>query len=70
MAHRVIGCVVHIAAELQAPGEVHHTGGRRLILGELDGSMSERLAARVRRAREARFEAVVRRTSASTSGPS
>ena len=58
MAHRVIGCVVHIAAELQAPGEVHHTGGRRLILGELDGAMSERLAAVCGALREARFEAV------------
>jgi 2-dehydropantoate 2-reductase len=58
MAHRVIGCVVHIAAELQAPGEVRHTGGRRLILGELDGTMSERLAAIAGALREARFEAV------------
>ena len=57
MAHRVIGCVVHFAAELQAPGEVHHTGGRRLILGELDGSMSERLSAVCGALREARFEA-------------
>jgi 2-dehydropantoate 2-reductase len=40
----VLGCVVHIAAEVRAPGEVHHTGGRRLILGEPDGSMSPRLA--------------------------
>jgi 2-dehydropantoate 2-reductase len=40
----VIGCVVHIAAEVRAPGEVHHTGGRRLILGEPNRSQSERLA--------------------------
>jgi len=39
----VVGCVVHVAAEVRAPGEVHHTGGRRLILGEPDGSVSERL---------------------------
>jgi 2-dehydropantoate 2-reductase len=41
---RILGCVVHVAAEVRAPGEVHHTGGRRLILGEPDRSMSARLA--------------------------
>lgn len=39
----VVGCVVHVAAEVRAPGEVHHTGGRRLVLGEPDNSASERL---------------------------
>lgn len=39
----IVGCVVHIAAEVRAPGEVHHTNGRRMILGDLDNSMSERL---------------------------
>lgn len=39
----VLGCVVHVAAEVTAPGEAHHTGGRRLILGEPDHSISERL---------------------------
>lgn len=39
----VLGCVVHFAAEVRAPGEVHHTGGRRIILGEPDGAASERL---------------------------
>lgn len=39
----ILGCVVHIAAEVRAPGEVHHTGGRRLVLGEPDRSQSERL---------------------------
>jgi len=39
----ILGCVVHIAAEVRAPGEVHHTGGRRLILGEPDRSLSARL---------------------------
>jgi 2-dehydropantoate 2-reductase len=39
----IIGCVVHIAAEVRAPGEVHHTGGRRFILGEPAGPASERL---------------------------
>ena len=40
----ILGCVVHIAAEVRAPGEVHHTGGTRLILGEPDRSLSARLA--------------------------
>lgn len=39
----VLGCVVHIAAEVRNPGEVHHTGGRQLIIGEPDNSNSERL---------------------------
>lgn len=41
----ILGCVVHVAAEVRAPGEVHHTGGRRLILGELDRTSSARLQA-------------------------
>lgn len=39
----IIGCVVHIAGEVRAPGEAHHTGGRRLILGEPDNAPSGRL---------------------------
>jgi 2-dehydropantoate 2-reductase len=39
----LLGCVVHVAAEVRAPGEVHHTGGTRLILGEPDNSASARL---------------------------
>ncbi|HTN48973.1 MAG TPA: 2-dehydropantoate 2-reductase [Burkholderiaceae bacterium] len=41
---RILGCVVHFAAEVRAPGEVHHTGGRRLILGEPDRTLSSRLS--------------------------
>ena len=41
---QLLGCVVHIAAEVRAPGSVHYTGGRRLILGEPDRSQSPRLA--------------------------
>ncbi|HXW65331.1 MAG TPA: 2-dehydropantoate 2-reductase [Burkholderiaceae bacterium] len=40
---RILGCVVHLAAEQREPGEVHCTAGRRLILGEPDNSESERL---------------------------
>ncbi len=39
----ILGCVVHIAAEVRAPGEVHHTNGTRIILGEPIGGISERL---------------------------
>lgn len=41
---RILGCVVHIAADVRAPGEVHHTGGRRIAVGEPDRTMSARLA--------------------------
>ena len=40
----IVGCVVHIAAEVRAPGEVHHTNGTRIILGEPAGGMTERFA--------------------------
>jgi len=42
---RILGCVVHLAAELRAPGEVHCTAGRRLIIGEPDNSDTKRLRA-------------------------
>jgi 2-dehydropantoate 2-reductase len=32
---RLVGCVVHLSAEVAAPGVVRHTGGNRLILGEV-----------------------------------
>jgi 2-dehydropantoate 2-reductase len=40
---RVIGCVVYPASELVAPGVVRHIEGDRFPLGELDGSVSERV---------------------------
>lgn len=40
---RVIGCVVYPASELVAPGVVRHIEGDRFPLGELDGSISERV---------------------------
>jgi 2-dehydropantoate 2-reductase len=42
-ARRIIGCVVYPASELVAPGVVKHIEGERFPLGELDGSMSERV---------------------------
>ena len=40
----VIGCVVHISAATLAPGVVAHGLGERLIVGEIDGRESARLA--------------------------
>ena len=39
----LIGCVVHAAAEVAEPGVVRHTAGRRFVLGEPDGSDTQRL---------------------------
>jgi 2-dehydropantoate 2-reductase len=54
----LLGCVVHIAAEVRAPGEIHWTGGKRLILGELNNVVSERLEAVCAALDAAGFEAV------------
>jgi 2-dehydropantoate 2-reductase len=54
----IIGCVVHIAGEVRAPGEAHHTGGRRLILGEPDNTPSARLHRVCDALDEAGFETV------------
>ena len=40
---RVLGCVVYPASELTAPGVVRHIEGDRFPLGELDGTVSERV---------------------------
>ena len=40
---RILGCVVHGAAEVTAPGVVTHTAGRLFIVGEPDRSMSARV---------------------------
>ena len=44
-ARRVIGCVIHFAAALTAPGAVRLTHGRRLILGEPGDTLSPRISA-------------------------
>jgi 2-dehydropantoate 2-reductase len=41
--HRIIGCVVFIAAERVGPGSVRHTGNELFPMGELDGTRSERI---------------------------
>jgi 2-dehydropantoate 2-reductase len=40
---RVVGCVVHGSWAQEQPGLVRHKAGKRLIVGEPDGSSSERL---------------------------
>jgi 2-dehydropantoate 2-reductase len=42
-AEQVIGCVVYPASELMAPGVIKHIEGDRFPIGELDGSVSERV---------------------------
>jgi 2-dehydropantoate 2-reductase len=39
---RILGCVVQVSAEVVEPGVILHTAGRRFILGEPDGALSER----------------------------
>jgi 2-dehydropantoate 2-reductase len=39
---RILGCVVHAAAEVTSPGVVKHTAGRTFILGEPDRTVSAR----------------------------
>jgi len=56
---RVIGCVVHLGAERLQAGVVQHTAGRRLIIGEPDGSDSERVRQVQGVLREAEFDCEV-----------
>ena len=42
-ASRVLGCVVYPASELVQPGVVKHLEGDRFPIGELDGSISDRV---------------------------
>jgi 2-dehydropantoate 2-reductase len=46
-AQQIIGCVVHAAGEVRQPGEVHHTGGKRFFLGEIERGLANPLTARV-----------------------
>ncbi len=41
---RLIGCVAYPAAEVVAPGVIHHIEGTRFPVGELDGRSTPRLA--------------------------
>jgi 2-dehydropantoate 2-reductase len=55
-AARVIGGTVHLSASSPAPGEIAWRAGSGLIIGELDGSASVRLAALAGALREAGFD--------------
>ncbi|MGE5146035.1 MAG: 2-dehydropantoate 2-reductase, partial [Candidatus Eiseniibacteriota bacterium] len=57
---RAIGCVVHPACEVTAPGVVQHIDGNRFDLGEPDGSASERCKALSAAMVAAGFKAPVR----------
>ena len=48
-SRHLLGCVVHLAGEVRAPGEVHHTAGRRLIFGEIDRQLPDPATPRVKR---------------------
>jgi 2-dehydropantoate 2-reductase len=52
-AERIVGCVVHIAAEVREPGVVHHTAGRMLIIGEIDRSLADPITKRLESLRAA-----------------
>lgn len=53
----ILGCVVHAAAQVTAPGVVNHTAGRLFILGEPDRSASERAGRLAAAMNAAGFEA-------------
>jgi 2-dehydropantoate 2-reductase len=57
---RCLGCVVYPAAEVVAPGVVEHYYGNRFMLGEPDGSKSERAARLSDALTRAGFKAPVR----------
>lgn len=57
---RVIGCVVYPATELERPGVVRHIEGDRFVVGELDGSKSERVQRLSQALTNAGFKAPVR----------
>jgi 2-dehydropantoate 2-reductase len=58
---RAIGCVVYPSCEIVEPGVVEHIDGNRFILGEPDGSKSERVVALSKIMSEAGLKAPVRR---------
>jgi 2-dehydropantoate 2-reductase len=57
---RAIGCVVYPSCEIIEPGVVRHIDGRRFMLGEPDGSKSERVEALGKALSAAGFKAPVR----------
>ncbi len=58
---RAIGCVVYPSCEIVEPGVVQHIDGKRFMLGEPDGSRSERIVALSEALTQAGFKAPVRK---------
>ena len=54
--HHILGCVVHAAGEVTAPGEISWNGQKTFALGEPDGSLSRRLNATAEAMHKAGFE--------------
>jgi 2-dehydropantoate 2-reductase len=54
---RILGCVVHAAAQVPEPGVVRHTAGREFLIGEPDRSRSVRAERIVAAMNAAGFEA-------------
>ena len=54
--HHIIGCVVHAAGEVTAPGEVSWNGQKLFVVGEPDGGLSRRLNALAEAMVKAGFE--------------
>ena len=61
-ARNIVGCVVHGSFSLNAPGFVRHGFGKRFIIGEPDGSHSERLLKLAQLLDKADLEIVVSRS--------
>ena len=56
---RILGCVVHAAAQVTGPGAVSHTAGKLFVLGEPDRSRSARVERLAAVMNEAGFEAKI-----------
>lgn len=56
---RVVGSIIYPAAEIAAPGVVHHVEGNRITVGELDGRETPRAASLAETLRRAGFKARV-----------
>ena len=48
-ATAIVGCVVHVGAEVREPGVVHQTGGRNFIVGEIDRLATDPVTPRLKR---------------------
>ena len=57
-AWRVIGCAVHLAGSVDAPGVIRHNSGRQLFIGEPDGRTTPRVACLADWLRRAGFDCV------------